>query len=56
MIKDGLINEVKLLYKYRNKRALQSIGYQELFDYLDGNKSLKIAINEIKKNSRRYAK
>ena len=38
MMKNGLMDEVKLLYKYRNKPELKTIVYKELFDYLDGNK------------------
>lgn len=56
MMENGLLDEVKSLYKYRNHKALQTIGYQELFKYLDGEILLDNAIEEIKKNSRRYAK
>jgi len=56
MMENGLLDEVKSLYKYRNHKALQTIGYQELFKYLDGDILLDNAIEEIKKNSRRYAK
>ena len=52
----GLINEVKKLIKYKNLNSLNTIGYKEVFSYLDGDISLDIAINEIKKNSRRFAK
>lgn len=56
MMEKGLIEEVISLQSYRHKNALQTVGYKELFDYLDGNSSLEFAVNEIKKNSRRYAK
>jgi tRNA dimethylallyltransferase len=56
MISKGLINEVKKLIKYKNLNSLNTIGYKEVFSYLDGDISLDIAINEIKKNSRRFAK
>jgi len=56
MIKNGLMNEVQTVYKYKNYPALQTIGYQELFQYFDKKKSLEETINEIKKNTRRYAK
>ncbi|QII70440.1 tRNA (adenosine(37)-N6)-dimethylallyltransferase MiaA [Apibacter sp. B3706] len=56
MMKKGLLEEVISLQSYRHKNALQTVGYKELFDYLDGNSSLEFAIDEIKKNSRRYAK
>ncbi|MCO6565477.1 MAG: tRNA (adenosine(37)-N6)-dimethylallyltransferase MiaA [Apibacter sp.] len=56
MMEKGLLNEVISLQSYRHKNALQTVGYKEIFEYLDGNISLEFAINEIKKNSRRYAK
>lgn len=56
MMEKGLLEEVISLQSYRHKNALQTVGYKELFDYLDGNSSLEFAVSEIKKNSRRYAK
>jgi tRNA dimethylallyltransferase len=56
MMKHGLLDEVKSLYPYRHLNALQTVGYKELFDYIDGKHSLDFAIEEIKKNTRRYAK
>jgi tRNA dimethylallyltransferase len=56
MIEQGLVEEVKGLLPYRNQNALQTVGYKEIFEYLDGNKSLDEAINDIKTNTRRYAK
>ena len=56
MIEQGLIDEVKQLMPYKNKAALQTVGYQELFDYFDGRANLDKAIDLIKQNSRRYAK
>ena len=56
MIKDGLIEEVKSLLKYREYNALNTVGYKELFNYFDKNCSKDFAINEIKKNTRRFAK
>ena len=56
MIEAGLLDEVKALLPYRDKNALQTVGYQEIFDYLDGNADLNRAIELIKQNSRRYAK
>ncbi len=56
MLENGLIEEAKKLYPYRNLNALQTVGYRELFAYLDGEFSLDIAIDEIKKNTRRFAK
>lgn len=56
MIKEGLIDEVKLLLKHKDLNALQTVGYKELFNYLDEKWSLNFAISEIKKNTRRFAK
>lgn len=56
MVNQGLINEVKKLMKYKHLNSLNTIGYKEIFRYLNGDISLEFAINEIKKNSRRFAK
>lgn len=56
MIKNGLLDEVKKLYPHRDLNALQTVGYKELFAYLDGRFTLDFAISEIKKNTRRFAK
>ena len=56
MIKDGLIDEVKGLYELKNLKTLNTIGYSEVFKYIDGIYSEDECINEIKKNTRRYAK
>ena len=56
MIKKGLVNEAELLKKFREKNALNTVGYKELFNYFDQNKELDVAIEEIKKNTRRLAK
>ena len=56
MVNQGLINEVKKLIKYKHLNSLNTIGYKEIFRYLNGDISLEFAINEIKKNSRRFAK
>ena len=56
MIESGLLDEAKAMYKYRNLKSLQTIGYKEFFEYFEGKRSKIEAINEIKKNSRRYAK
>ncbi|TBX66595.1 tRNA (adenosine(37)-N6)-dimethylallyltransferase MiaA [Flavobacterium silvisoli] len=56
MIKEGLLEEAKALHPYKHLNALQTVGYRELFDYFDGKVSLKFAIEEIKKNTRRFAK
>lgn len=56
MIDEGLVDEVKSLLPYRNLPALRTVGYQEIFDHLDGLLSLDQAINRIKINTRQYAK
>ena len=58
MIKEGLLNEVKVFYdkNIRTKPLLNAIGYREIYSYFDGNISLKKAIDKIKQNSRHYAK
>lgn len=56
MLKQGLVEEARNLYQYKNLNALQTVGYKELFNFFDGNCSLEIAIEEIKKNTRRFAK
>ncbi|GGK51306.1 MULTISPECIES: tRNA (adenosine(37)-N6)-dimethylallyltransferase MiaA [Flavobacteriaceae] len=56
MMQQGLLNEAKALYPHKNLNALQTVGYKELFHYLDGKYTLDVAIEEIKKNTRRFAK
>ena len=56
MMEDGLLNEVKSLISKRNANALNTVGYKELFDYLDGRWSLDEAVERIKGNTRRYAR
>ncbi|WP_286863204.1 MULTISPECIES: tRNA (adenosine(37)-N6)-dimethylallyltransferase MiaA [Sphingobacterium] len=56
MMETGLLEEVKSLIPFKIKPALLTVGYAELFDYLDGNISLGDAVDKIKQNSRRYAK
>lgn len=56
MMHEGLLEEVKKLHNNKNLNALQTVGYRELFDYLDGKTKLDFAIEEIKKNTRRFAK
>lgn len=56
MMKDGLEEEAKALIPFKDHAALRTVGYKELFPYFEGKCSLEEAINEIKKNSRRYAK
>jgi tRNA dimethylallyltransferase len=56
MMEQGQLDEVETLLPYRELNALQTVGYQELFDYLEGKKSLEKAVEEIKQNTRRFAK
>jgi len=56
MMEAGLFEEVKKLYSHKKLNALQTVGYKELFEYIDGECSLEFAISEIKKNTRRFAK
>ncbi|WP_298476489.1 tRNA (adenosine(37)-N6)-dimethylallyltransferase MiaA [uncultured Maribacter sp.] len=56
MIKNGLVEEVKSLERYKHLNALQTVGYKELFLFLNEEWTLDFAISEIKKNTRRFAK
>jgi tRNA dimethylallyltransferase len=56
MMAQGLLTEVEGLLPYRSHNALQTVGYKELFHYLDGNGTLEHAIEAIKTNTRQYAK
>ncbi|QGQ46302.1 tRNA (adenosine(37)-N6)-dimethylallyltransferase MiaA [Metabacillus sediminilitoris] len=58
MVAQGLFEEVKWLYDkgIRNTQSIQAIGYKEIYDYFDGKITFDDAINQLKQNSRRYAK
>ncbi|MFL9836859.1 tRNA (adenosine(37)-N6)-dimethylallyltransferase MiaA [Flavobacterium sp. ST-75] len=56
MVNNGLIDEAKALYPHKKLNALQTVGYRELFSYFDGDFTKEFAIEEIKKNTRRFAK
>lgn len=56
MVGEGLIEEARELYPFRDLNALNTVGYKELFKYFDKKISLKEAIEEIKINTRKYAK
>ncbi|MDB5021784.1 MAG: tRNA dimethylallyltransferase [Pedobacter sp.] len=56
MMENGLLAEVKSLNPFREYNALKTVGYAELFDYLDGNSTLDAAVDKIKQNTRRFAK
>jgi tRNA dimethylallyltransferase len=56
MLSNGLVDEALLLHKYRGLSSLETVGYQELFDFFEGKFSFEDAVELIKQNSRRYAK
>ena len=56
MMQNGLLEEVQSLYPHKHLNALNTVGYKELFDFIDGKFTLEEAVNLIKQNSRRYAK
>ena len=56
MIKNGLINEVESLISHKDKNALQTVGYKEIFKYFDKEYTLDVAIEKIKQNTRNFAK
>jgi tRNA dimethylallyltransferase len=56
MMEEGLLNEVQALLPFRNLNALQTVGYTEIFEYLDGAIRLPDAVAKIKQNTRNYAK
>jgi tRNA dimethylallyltransferase len=56
MMEAGLLDEVNGLLPYRSQNALQTVGYKELFHYLDGKTTIEVAVATIKTNTRHYAK
>ncbi len=56
MLAMGLVDEVEQLYIFKGLQALETVGYQELFDWKDGIQSFETAVSLIKQNSRRYSK
>jgi len=56
MVEEGLEYEVRSLFPYRDLQALQTVGYKEMFDYLDGKIPIEEAIRLIQRNTRHYAK
>lgn len=56
MISDGLLEEVEEMYPYKHLNSLNTVGYKELFYWMDGNTTKDEAIEKIKTNTRRYAK
>lgn len=56
MMEQGLLEEVRRLYPYRDNNSLNTVGYKELFNYLDGTWTLPFAIEKIKQNTRIYSR
>lgn len=56
MMEQGLLEEARGLYPFRDLNALNTVGYKEMFDYFDGKCSLERAVEDIKTHTRRYAK
>ncbi|MDE5948368.1 MAG: tRNA (adenosine(37)-N6)-dimethylallyltransferase MiaA [Prevotella sp.] len=56
MLHDGLLEEARTLYPYRELNALNTVGYKEIFEYFDGSFSMGEAVERIKGNTRRYAR
>ena len=56
MINDGLVDEVRSVYQYKSLNSLNTVGYKEIIQYLDGNWTLDYAIEKIKQNSRIYSR
>ena len=56
MLTDGLLDEAQRLYPMRHMNALNTVGYKEMFAYIDGTWTLEEAVERIKGNTRRYAR
>lgn len=56
MMTDGLLDEAQRLYPMRHMNALNTVGYKEMFAYIDGTWTLEEAVERIKGNTRRYAR
>ncbi|HEX7585308.1 MAG TPA: tRNA (adenosine(37)-N6)-dimethylallyltransferase MiaA [Prolixibacteraceae bacterium] len=56
MMEAGLLDEAKAVYPHRDLNSLNTVGYKELFSYLDGNCSLEEAVDLIQRNTRKYAR
>lgn len=56
MMREGLLQEAEQFYKFKELNTLNTVGYKELYEYMDGNWTLDFAVNMIKQDSRRYAK
>jgi tRNA dimethylallyltransferase len=56
MLEQGLLSETKSLIEYRNCQALDTVGYKEMFQFMDGQLSYDLAVDKIKQHTRNYAK
>ena len=56
MMEAGLLTEVERLYRLRGYRALKTVGYREIFSYLDGDFALEQAVDLIQRNTRKFAR
>jgi tRNA dimethylallyltransferase len=56
MMERGLLEEAQSLYNQRHLNALNTVGYKEMFDYMDGRWTLEEAVERMKGNTRRYAR
>jgi len=56
MMSDGLLEEARKVYAYKHLNSLNTVGYKELFNYLDGEWTLDFAVEKIKRNTRVYAR
>ena len=56
MMAEGLLQEAERFYQYKTLNTLNTVGYKEIYEYMDGNCTLDFAVNMIKQDSRRYAK
>jgi tRNA dimethylallyltransferase len=56
MMREGLLQEAEQFYKFKELNTLNTVGYKELYEYMNGNWTLDFAVNMIKQDSRRYAK
>jgi len=56
MLEDGLVEEARKLFKYRDLNALNTVGYKEIFEYINNNNEIEDTVELIKRNTRRFAK
>ena len=56
MVEEGLVEEARMIYPHKSLNSLNTVGYKEIFKYLDGEWTLPFAIEKIKQNSRIYSR